>query len=228
MRKILTLILLAVCTLSMAQEKRIYLYPNFQKTLIKYKSGARFAVVANYDVANQKVMYKQGEDLMEMTGPQLVDTIRFGGDSWVYHMGQFCEVTKHDNGEILIGWHITKVHEGYVGVYGTSQVPSHKIQLEGNFGMGTIAGISGGMYNGSSGTNEADGQGRNLDVWKNKNQNTYYFTKNGQEYKVNSLKSVYKAFPDQKEKIQAYVKENNLDMMSAEKALQIVAFLLGM
>lgn len=228
MRKLFILIFLIVSTITMAQEKRVYLFQEFAKTIIKYKANQRFSVMANFDVANQKVMYKQGEDLMELVNPALVDTIFFGNQKWIYHNDQYCQIAKMPKGEILIAWHITKVHDGYVGVYGTSQVPSHKIQLEGNFGMGTIAGISGGMYNGSFGTNTNDGQGRNLDVWKNKNQNTYYFTKNGKEYKLTSLKSVYKTFPDQKAKIQEYVKENSLDMMSAEKALQIVDFCLGL
>lgn len=217
-------LLLAFCALTMAQEKRVYLFPDFVKTMIKYKGSSKFLVMANYDAANQKVMYKQGDQLMELVSPQLVDTIYFGGQKWVYHQSEFCQVAAGKRDTILIGWHITKVHEGYVGAYGTSQVPSQKVQLGDHFGMGGLAGAGGGMYNGSFGVNDDDGEGRNLDVWKNKNENNYYFRKQGKEYKVSNLKSVYKTFPAQKDKIKEFVTTNKLDMMSAEKAVQIIHF----
>ena len=94
--------------------------------------------------------------------------------------------------------------------------------------MGTIAGIGGGMYNGSYGVNQYDGNGRNLDVWKTKNQSTYFFTKNGKEYSVKNIKSVYKAFPEQKEQIKQYVRDNKLDMMTAENALQVIDYIFSL
>jgi len=226
MRKLFTIILLTVCTIAMAQEKRIYFYADFTKSTILYKNGAKNVANANYDVANRKLMYKQGEQLMELLAPETIDTLYMGGSRWVYKDKQFCEVIDREGFErVLVGWHITKVHEGYVGVYGTSQVPSRKVQLSDQFGMGTIAGISGGMYNGSYGVNQNDGNGRNLDVWKTKNKSTYYFTKNGREYAVKGLKSVYKAFPDKKQQIKQYTRENKLDMMNAENALKVIDYL---
>ena len=66
MRKYLIVILLAVCATAMAQEKRVYFYADFVKTNILYKNGAKNVAKANYDVANRKVMFMQGEQLMEL------------------------------------------------------------------------------------------------------------------------------------------------------------------
>lgn len=228
MRKYFIIALLAVCATAMAQEKRIYFFADFQKTTIHYKNGAKNVANANYDVANRKVMFMQGEQLMELLAPETIDTLYMGGSRWVYKNKQFCEVIDREDGNrLLVGWHITKVHEGYEGALGSiSQAPSRKVQLSDQFGMGTIAGISGGMYNGSFGVNQNDGNGRNFDVWRNKNQSTYYFTKDGREYGVKGMKSVLKAFPTKKNEIKQYVHDNHIDTLTAEGMLQVIDYLM--
>ena len=229
MRNIFTILLFFLTASIMAQEKRIYFFQDFVPTRILYKNKAHNQAQANYDVANRKIMYMQDDQLMELINPENIDTLYMGGSRWVYRDKQFCEVIDRDGGNrVLVGWHITRVHEGYVGAFGTSQVPSRKIQLSDQFGMGTIAGIGGGMYNGSYGVNQYDGNGRNLDVWKTKNQSTYFFTKNGKEYSVKNIKRVYKAFPEQKEQIKQYVRDNKLDMMTAENALQVIDYIFSL
>lgn len=228
MRKYFIIALLAVCATAMAQEKRIYFFADFQKTTIHYKNGAKNVANANYDVANRKVMFMQGEQLMELLAPETIDTLYMGGSRWVYKNKQFCEVIDREDGNrLLVGWHITKVHEGYEGALGSiSQAPSRKVQLSDQFGMGTIAGISGGMYNGSFGVNQNDGNGRNFDVWRNKNQSTYYFTKDGREYGVKGMKSVLKAFPTKKAQIKQYVHDKDIDTLTAEGMLQVIDYVM--
>lgn len=228
MRKYFIIALLAVCATAMAQEKRIYFFADFQKTTIHYKNGAKNVANANYDVANRKVMFMQGEQLMELLAPETIDTLYMGGSRWVYKNKQFCEVIDREDGNrLLVGWHITKVHEGYEGALGSiSQAPSRKVQLSDQFGMGTIAGISGGMYNGSFGVNQNDGNGRNFDVWRTKNQSTYYFTKDGREYGVKGMKSVLKAFPTKKAQIKQYVHDNDIDTLTAEGMLQVIDYVM--
>ena len=185
---------------------------------------------ANYDVANRKVMFMQGEQLMELLAPETIDTLYMGGSRWIYKNKQFCEVIDREDGNrLLVGWHITKVHEGYVGALGSiSQAPSRKVQLSDQFGMGTIAGISGGMYNGSFGVNQNDGNGRNFDVWRTKNQSTYYFSKNGREFCVKGMKSVLKAFPTKKNEIKQYVRDNDINTLTAEGMLQVIDYLISL
>ena len=228
MRKYFIVILLAVCATAMAQEKRVYFYADFVKTNILYKNGAKNVAKANYDVANRKVMFMQGEQLMELLAPETIDTLYMGGSRWIYKDKQFCEVIDREDGNrLLVGWHITKVHEGYEGALGSiSQAPSRKVQLSDQFGMGTIAGISGGMYNGSFGVNQNDGNGRNFDVWRTKNQSTYYFSKNGREFCVKGMKSVLKAFPTKKNEIKQYVHDNHIDTLTAEGMLQVIDYLM--
>ena len=226
MRRILTFLLLAVSTVAIAQEKRVYFFSDFVNTLIQYKGGQKFKVKANYDVANRKMMYMQGEQLMELTDPQLVDTIVTDGYTWVFNKGHFCQVVDSEAGHrVLLGWHIVRAHEGYVGAYGVSQIPSRKVKLTGQFGLDNFTGEGGGIFNGTTDTNEYDGNGSNLDVWRFKNQNTYFFTKDGRDYALKGIKSVYKSFPEHKAQIKQFVRDNKLDMMTAESALRIIDYL---
>lgn len=227
MRKILTFLLLAVSSIALAQEKRVYFFADFVNTLIQYKGGQKFKVKANYDVANRKMMYMQGDQLMELTDPQLVDTIFSDGYAWTHHDGHFCQIVDSKAGNrVLVGWHITRVHQGYTGAYGISQIPSRKVRLNGQFGLDDFTGEGGGIFNGTTNdTNAHDGNGSNLDVWRMKNQSTYYFNKGGREYALKGIKSVYKAFPEHNEQIKQFVHDNHLDMMTAENALQIIDYL---
>ena len=90
----------------------------------------------------------------------------------------------------------------------------------------SVAVLSGGLYNGSFGTNQNDGNGRNFDVWRTKNQSTYYFTKDGQEYGVKGMKSVLKAFPTKKAQIKQYVHDNDIDTLTAEGMLQVIDYVM--
>ena len=229
MRKIVSIILLVLCTTAVAQQSRKYFFADFVKAKVLDKYGVSAIVMANYDVVNQKLMYMQNGQLMEAVNLDVIDSIYMGGSVWTYHNKQLCEVLQRQNGNrVLVGWHITKVHQGYKGAYGTtSQAPAKKLELADNFGMGNLS-DAGGMYNGSSGVNQDKSTGLNLDVWKDKNQSTYYFNKGGREYALKGMKSVYKAFPEHKEQIKQYARENKVDMTTASGALQLIDYLMSL
>lgn len=227
------ILLIAIVTSSIlsvsAQGQRIFLFDNYANGLIHFKNKAVTASLMNYDANNGKMYFLQGENLMELTNAAAIDSIKFGTRHFLGYRNDFVELFQLNNGQVKILWRIHKIHEGYEGAFGTtSQVGGQKIQLQGNFGMGGIAGAGGGMYNGSFGMNQNDGNNRRLDIWKQKNANTYFFEKDGKEYTVKSLKNIYKMFPEYREQIKQYVKENALDMMSTDKALQIIDYILSL
>ena len=229
MKKTILFLVFAVCSVLnvAAQGERIFLFDNFAKGLIKFKSGAVNVSMMNYDANNGKMYFMQGETLMELTAPQQIDSIQFGERKFVGRNGDFVELYSLKHGIVKILWRIHKIHEGYVGAFGQpSQVGAKKIQLDGNFGLNGFA--NGGMYNGSFGTNQGDGNGRNLDIWKVKNANTYIFEKGGKEYCISHIKNLYKAFPQNKKQLQDFAKEHELDMMSADKAVVLIDYLLSL
>jgi len=225
MRKTITLILILICTAAMAQQKRIYFFPEFVKSRMVFKNKSRFVAMVNYDAANRKMLYKQGEQLMELTNPQDVDTIYTGGRKWVFHNRQFCEVIETEHRDtILIGWVFKNVYRGQRGALGMiTQAHVQKLRAVDFMGPQNGDNMNAGME-----PAQYDSWNADLEVWNKKNSNTYYFSRYGTPYSVTTLKSVYKAFPEHKTEIKAYVSENKLDMHNADKALQIIDFLLKM
>ena len=61
-----------------------------------------------------------------------------------------------------------------------------------------------------------------------KNANTYYFEKDGKQYAISRLKSLYKKFPKQKAQLEAFASEHGLDFMSADKAVTLIDYLLSL
>lgn len=211
-------------------QSRIFLFDNFAQGLVFFHSGAKGGGLMNYDANSGKMYFMQDGTLMEMTNAQYADSVKFGDRKFIMKNGDFVERFNCEHGVIDIKWRIHKIHEGYVGAMGTvSQVGAKKIQLPSNFGMGTFtANGGGGMYNGSFGVNDNSEGGRNLDVWRQKNDNTYFFAKNGREYKVKRTKDVLKAFPEHEKEIKEFLHTNNLDMIQADNAMRIIDYILSL
>ncbi|MGM9802648.1 MAG: hypothetical protein ACI308_00570, partial [Muribaculaceae bacterium] len=120
MRKFILLLAVMMSFAAMAQQlKRVYFFKEFTPGRVLYKSGAKFDVNLNYDANNFKVLYMQGDVMMELVNPELVDTIYMGGRKMVFHEARFCEVEHLSNArQVLIGWHIKQVYGGRTGAFG--------------------------------------------------------------------------------------------------------------
>ena len=75
-------------------------------------------------------------------------------------------------------------------------------------------------------TAQYDARNAELEVWQQKNANSYYFVKDGVEVTLRKMNDIYKYFPGKKEQIKAYAKENNLDMMHTQRALRLIDYLM--
>ncbi|MCQ2267428.1 MAG: hypothetical protein MJZ83_00980 [Bacteroidaceae bacterium] len=225
MRQIILSLFFFLCTGAFAQQPRIYFFPDFVKSRIVYKNKQKFQVMLNFDAANSQMLYKQDGVMMELANPAAVDTIFVGDRKFVYHQKQFCEVFKRDKGVVLLGWRLKQVHQGQTGAFGLpTQAHVQKLSSVDLSGMGLGANPNAGM-----GMTQYDSHGApSLDVWKQKNDNTYYIVKDGKEYKLKTLKTVYKAFPQQSDRIKEFVSENKLDMVHADNAVQVIDFIFGL
>lgn len=222
MRKYLFTLFICLSTSLFAQQPRIYFFPEFVKSRIVYKNHQKFVVMLNFDAANGKMLYKQDDVMMELINPAAVDTIFVGDRKFVYHNKKFCEVFKRDAGTILLGWRLKKVHQGQTGAFGLP-TQAHVQKLS---SVNLSGGDNDSNPNPGMGITNYDSYGASsLDVWKQKNDNTYFFTKNGKEYTLKNLKSVYKTFPEYEEKIKEFVKEKKLDMINADNAVQVIDFI---
>ena len=225
MRKLILLLMAVVSLTAMSQQlKRVYFFDGFAKGHVMYKNGSKYNVKLNYDANNQVMLFMQGDVMMEMTNPQHIDTVFVAGRKLVYHDNRFCEVEHLSQGrQVLIGWLIKDVYGGRTGAFGLpTQAQVIKLRAVDLIGPEHGHNMNAGME-----ISQYDAKSADLEVWKQKNDNTYYFVKDGVEYGVRTIKDVYKSFPAQKAQIKAYVKENKLDMMHTDKALRIVDYLLN-
>ena len=58
-----------------AQEKRILLFENYEKGTVLFKNKTQTHASFNFDAANDKIMFMQGNEEMILTNINIIDTI---------------------------------------------------------------------------------------------------------------------------------------------------------
>ena len=227
MRKLIVIFAVMLSLSAVSQQlKRVYLFNDFVNGEVLYKNGSKSTnVKLNYDANNFAMLYMNGDVMMELVNPQLVDTVYMADRKLVYHDKRFCEVMDMGDGRnVLIGWMLKSVYEGCTGAFGlptqAQVIKLRAVDLIGpEFGHNMNAGMEPSQY---------DARSADLEVWQQKNSNTYYFTKGDKDVALRRMNDVYKFFPGQKDQIKAYVKENKLDLMHTQRALRLIAYLMNL
>lgn len=172
---------------------------------------------ANYDAYNKRLMYQQGQDMMEMTNIQQVDTVFFGERKLVPAQKGFYEVVSLPNGTVLIDWYLRDIEIGKKGALGaTTSASVHPLQMT-DFGNSTET---------YTAYQKQDGKENN--VYRRRNDNSYLVSYKGKQFKLKTIKQIKNAFPENQEKIQIYATENNLEMRNVEDVLNLLNYCLGL
>ena len=204
--------------MSAQQFSRIFLFDEFAKAQIKFRNRTQAIVSLNYDVANKKMLYTQGDDLMEVTNIQTVDTIFVKGHKFIPVANVFYEVVPLKNGIVYIDWLIKDVNIGSKGALGAvTQGSVHNLQMS-NLGLNAVE-----MY-----TPYKQQELGSTDLYQRKSDNTYFIRKKNKFVKLKTLKQLKKASPDNKDKIDALAKENKIDMKETRDALLVINYCLGL
>ena len=205
-------------SMSAQQFSRIFLFDEFAKAQIKFRNRTQAIVSLNYDVANKKMLYTQGDDLMEVTNIQTVDTIFVKGHKFIPVANVFYEVVPLKNGIVYIDWLIKDVNIGSKGALGAvTQGSVHNLQMS-NLGLNAVE-----MY-----TPYKQQELGSTDLYQRKSDNTYFIRKKNKFVKLKTLKQLKKASPDNKDKIDAFAKENKIDMKETRDALLVINYCLGL
>ena len=204
--------------MSAQQFSRIFLFDEFAKAQIKFRNRTQAIVSLNYDVANKKMLYTQGDDLMEVTNIQTVDTIFVKGHKFIPEANVFYEVVPLTNGIVYIDWLIKDVNIGSKGALGAvTQGSVHNLQMS-NLGLNAVE-----MY-----TPYKQQELGSTDLYQRKSDNTYFIRKKNKFVKLKTLKQLKKASPDNKDKIDAFAIENKIDMKETRDALLVINYCLGL
>lgn len=195
---LLFLMLLPVPCLQ-AQQRFIFLFPDFEEGHIHFINRSVADVRLNFDALGQTVYYYDGETLMELTNLNMVSRLEADDRTFVVHDDLLCEAIEREKGRVLVNWKFKNVNTGSVGALGATT--QSKVEA---------------LHSRSEHSQE---------MWQKKNDNTYFFTVGDQEYRVKRLKDLYKAFPQHATALKAFAKENELTMTNADDAFRMFDYL---
>lgn len=197
----------------------VYLLERFTEAKMYFSNGTFAEGRVNYELTTGKVQYLLDGELMEVPDDNNMTSIVFpGGRTFIQHSpNKFYEQIRRENGSTVeIYWKLKEVNVGNVGAYGTTtQAAVTSLRITTLPGGGTTVG-------------DYEHPVYQKDVFQQKSDNEYIFSKNGKDYKVKTLKNVYKAFSSQQDKIKAFVEEKKLSMLNAGEALQVIDFVLAL
>ena len=120
MKRFLSLFLLsAICVSAAAQQRQVYLFPDFPSGSI-YVNGVHRPqqVKMNIDALGQRIYYFQGDVLMELTQLYRLDSIKVSGHTFVRKQGLLCERLALQKDTVFVNWKFKKVHMGSAGALG--------------------------------------------------------------------------------------------------------------
>lgn len=186
------------------------LYPEFKKATVYMHNRTKIIAPMNYDLGEDKMYYKDGSTVMELSLDNPVDSIVWAGEhSFVLRDGKFCEKVNLGGKTVLVQWRLKKVSIGKNGALGYNTQSNNVTEMN-------LAGL--GMY--------GAGETKSVENFKFTNNNTYYIPIGDGYKKVASLRQLYKIFPDKEDAAQAFVKENGLELTQYMDFMRLISFCL--
>lgn len=205
-------------TVSAQQFKRILLFDGFVQAQIKFHSRSVLVVPFNYDASNKTVLYRQGTEMMEMINFSQIDTVIAGKRKFVPADRGIREVVEMKNGTVYIDWLLKDVNIGSKGALGAVTQGTVKNLQMSDLGL-----------NGTEMYTPYDSQKiGSTDVYRRRNDNTYYIKVRGRLEKVKSLKHLKKIFAGHEDEIDEFAKEQNIDMKKVQDVLVLLDYCLGL
>lgn len=216
-RNLLLFISFMMVSVAFAQTGPIFMFEKFSTAKIRFKNRSVTASPMNYDASGGKMFFDQGGTIMELTNVMMVDTISWGDRKFIPQGKRFWEVFKQKNGIVYVDWLLKDVHLGSKGAFG--------LPTQGKVETLKLADFSPGAPGGYS----YDAQGTySKDVWKRKNDNTYYFLYKGKLRKIKSEKQLRKQFKNKEQEIKDFCDKEEIDFKEITDALRLIDFCLSL
>lgn len=188
----------------------IPLYPEYKNATIYLHNRAKVIAPMNYDLAEDKMYYKDGATVMELTLDNPVDSIVWAGEhSFVLKDGKFCEKLVLGGKPVLVQWRLKKVSVGKNGALGMNTQSNNVTEMNLS-GMGIYgAGDTGSVEN-----------------FKYANNNVYFVPTSDGLKRISSSKHLFKFFPSKSEATREYIRQHKLELTRHEDFMTALAFCL--
>ncbi|WP_455672105.1 hypothetical protein [Phocaeicola sp.] len=211
--KIRIFLLLFIAALSfqdaLAQKKRLMLFDNYTKGTVLMKNRARVNAELNFDATNNNMMFKQGSEEMILTNVNQIDTVYIGNRKFIPIKNIYLESVSTKHGDIYIHWNMKNAYKGKKGAMGmTTQAKVETINT---------AEYQYGVY-----------ENQYVDVYQLSNENEYYLFKKGKPAIVKNEKTLLKSFPENKDAIKGYIKEQKVSFSKVDDIIKLLEYCLGL
>lgn len=213
MKRILIITVLLHFILNITAQRNSYngfIFSDFQKAKIKYKDGTKGDAILNYDGITQQMVFINGDAVLAIADPGLIDTILIDKRKFVpIQKDVFYEVIELGNGTPLyINRKSQLVSVGKQGAYGT-------------FSQTTA------VTSYSSLSSDASGRYNNLRINEKVEEKVadQYFLKTADQFEsLSSLKKLISLYPEKKNEIKKYAKDNFIKMDRESDIVMILNF----
>ncbi|MBS1655163.1 MAG: hypothetical protein JSU05_09980 [Bacteroidetes bacterium] len=183
--------------------KKSCLFRDFSQGVVLMKDHKQEQARLNYNTLDNSVVFLQGDQIMELTGTELVDTVFMNNKKFICIKNKFYEVADTDSAQLLINYNgklkpltTTTEHEG-----------SYKKNT--NETSNTVTGTYIGQNYKGDFTVEITQQ--------------FYMLRRHKLYSIDSEKKFLKAFGIDKEQlIKQFIAENKIDFKSEKDLLKLI------
>ena len=215
MKRICLLVIISsLAMVTKAQDTPLFIFEQFMNAKIHFKNRSVTVATMNYDAANDKMYYKDKDELMELTNYAMIDSISWAGKRcFVTHGTGFMEQINLENGTAYIRWRIKNVNVGSKGAFGTTT--QAKVETINIRNMGVMSATDG-------------PSSHSADVFQQKNSNEYYLPINGNLKKITTLKHVQKLVPKHKEDIMDFADKQDIKMTEPLSVLELLNYCMGL
>lgn len=185
-------------------------FPGFQESIVKLKSGKVYQAVLNYEKTEQQMVVLRNNQLYLFKDRQVVDTVYMGERIFVPAETGFFEV--------LAGGPVTLFlqHKARLENTGTTLAYGTKTTTAGVTHVNKIFSQDGAIIL------------KIPDNFKIVDDSDLLLRVDGQIHKVTSRKQFLKFFPERNRELEDYINKNNTDFGSAENLTELVKFCNGL
>lgn len=186
-----------------------YLFDNFQEGTVYYKDGSKFQVSLNYNILLKCFMFlDENDDIVQFARPEMVAKVDIGLRSFIIDRGITQELVQPD----------PPVYVSYTGLVKSGKKTAYGGSSE-TSGIDSYAGFA----------QDGDLAKMNLpegNVSSIKKQ--YYIMQEGKKRQFSTQKSFLKIYPEQKQDLLNYIKENKVDFNSINQVVQLYNYAEGL
>jgi len=201
------------------EEGNGFLFPQFENGVVIFKNGTRTAASLNYNMLQQKMLFKDKENnMLEFANIPAILAVTIGERRFfpITSNGVFYEEIKTGDFSFFVQYKAIMMSQGKEAGYGGYSQTS---------AITSIGSIQGGSISSNAGSL---GSGRvNLEInekFKLRKERLYYI-KSGKNYKrFVSAKTLGKLFKGQASKIEGFAKEQSIDFTKTEDVARIVEY----